>query len=666
MFMDTRPEWLQVAQACFREGVVLATVYATLGLPAVSFVCQQTDAVLLFTSEHLVKNSLQALALAETKVKAVVYAPDKPKGIVDRSDWPPLEAKCKPTVKVISLTEFYQSPSKTDKETYEANAKHVVAKFKEEHKESLATQDKEEEELNELDNSGIFRLASRMEEEDDEEIQRRATKDKLEHKGNSKASLLPNDKDKKEEKKSKKEKHKVFQTGYGPTADDPAVIMYTSGSTGKPKGVILTHRNLLAVVRTSNQSLPPLFGSDVYAAYLPLAHILELNSELQMLFIGATVGYCSPRTLFDSQCLDTSGQPRGDLTALKPTLLASVPLVLDRLKTGVEQKLSKAPAALRGLFKLARYFKLGNYSAGKTNSKLWNWVIFDRFRAALGGHVRFILTGSAPLTGACQNFVRTAFSPCIQGYGMTETCGIATVASKKDASTDNVGAPCENIEVKLVSVPEMGYLVTDKPTPRGEVYVKGAMVAAGYFQMPEKTQEVFKVMDNGDRWFASGDIGTILPNGNLKIIDRQSDLVKLKAGEYIALSNIEASLRANCGLIDHMCLCANGFASCPVALIHPDEAALQAWVAKSRDPLLQGKSMEELCQEEKVKEAVMAQIKTVGNQLGLNKWEVPDKIFLCHEQWTSQNGLLTAGLKMRRFKVQEKYKERVMQMLPAS
>jgi len=144
-------------------------------------------------------------------------------------------------------------------------------------------------------------------------------------------------------------------------------------------------------------------------------------------------------------------------------------------------------------------------------------LFFNQIKEEFGGRIRFILTGGAPLSKECSQFLRTCFGvPVIQGYALTETTGGSTVQELDDREYGEVGPPVCNAQIKLVDCPDFNYFSTDKPYPRGEIWVKGPTVSTGYFNLPEKTAEDFK-----DGWFATGDIGEFLPNGVLKIIDRK-------------------------------------------------------------------------------------------------------------------------------------------------
>ena len=353
-----------------------------------------------------------------------------------------------------------------------------------------------------------------------------------------------------------------------PKRDDLAVIMYTSGSTGTPKGVMISHGNLLASVRSFPIRLGSLkIGKEIWVGYLPLAHVLELAAELGCIMCGIRIGYSTPQTIVDTSTAIKKGK-KGDLRVLKPTIMAGVPLILERFSKAVREKLSKTNWFKQALFQSAYEYKLAKVRAGQTSYFLDRFIFKKISRAVLGGKVRYIICGASLLSKEVQEFMQVCLAPVRQAYALTETCAGGTAQYEFESDPEVCGSVIATTELRLVDWGEGSYYTTDKPNPRGEIYLGGDNVSMGYYKMPEKTKEDYHVID-GVRYFATGDIGEMLPNGNLKIIDRKKDLVKLQGGEYISLSKIEVSLKL-LPFVENCCVCANSLKSSCVVLISPN------------------------------------------------------------------------------------------------
>ncbi|CAN6572605.1 unnamed protein product [Malus baccata var. baccata] len=317
-----------------------------------------------------------------------------------------------------------------------------------------------------------------------------------------------------------------------PTTDNIAGIMYTSGTSGDPKGVVITHENVAYGVRGIDlfmeQFEDKMTGDDVYLSFLPLAHILDRVIEEYFFRNGAAVGYYHG----DLNAL------RDDMVELKPTLLAGVPRVFEKIHEGIKKAVLELNPRRRKIFDILYKYKLAWMNRGYKNkyaSPIADLLAFRKVKARLGGQLRLIISGGAPLSSEIEEFLRvTCCAFVVTGYGLTETIGPTTLGFPDEmCMVGAVGTVSVYNEMRLEEVPEMGYNpLGDHPC--GEICVRGKTVFAGYYKNPELTREAIK-----DGWFHTGDIGEILPNGVIKVIDRKKNLIKLSQGEYVALEYLE-------------------------------------------------------------------------------------------------------------------------------
>ena len=306
------------------------------------------------------------------------------------------------------------------------------------------------------------------------------------------------------------------------TPDTLYTFCYTSGTTGLPKGVMLSHQNYVSTAAAGNRFDRDfeVNENDVFYSYLPLAHVMERGMLISALLNCCQYGFYQGYIL----------KIREDMAVLRPTVLASVPRLFNRFYDGMKQKINELEGFQRRLADAAIEKKLRNLQeSGKTDHGFYDCIIFKKFRALLGGRVRLMLTGSAPIAKEVLSFLKVAFCcPIIEGYGQTENTGPATMTWSTDPNTGHVGSPIPCLDVKLVDVPEMKYTSEDKDEhgvlmPRGEVCYRGYNCFKGYFRQPQMTRETI----DSDGWVHSGDIGQFLPAGVLKIIDRKKNIFKL-------------------------------------------------------------------------------------------------------------------------------------------
>ncbi|XP_050309994.1 long-chain-fatty-acid--CoA ligase 4 isoform X6 [Anthonomus grandis grandis] len=433
-----------------------------------------------------------------------------------------------------------------------------------------------------------------------------------------------------------------------PATNDTAIIMYTSGSTGVPKGVIILHKNLIATLKTFCDATD-IYEHDVMIGFLPLAHVFELLVETVCLCAGVPIGYSSALTMIDSSSKIKRGT-KGDASVLKPSCMTSVPLILDRISKTIQDKVSKSSDFKKLMFRFSYDYKV-KWSKRGYETPLVNRLIFNPIRQLMGGHVRLIISGGAPLSPETHEQINNCLCATIlQGYGLTETTSCACVQDFYDTSYGRVGAPCTVCEIKIINWEEGGYRVTDKPHPRGEILVGGDNVSAGYYKLPDKTNEEF-LEEDGKRWFKTGDIGEVHDDGVVTIIDRKKDLVKLQAGEYVSLGKVESQLKT-CPLVDNICVYGEPTKQYCVALVVPNQPNLMELATKIG---LGDKNFEELCEDPEVEKAVANELAEHGKRGKLQKFEIPHAVKLVAEVWSPDMGLVTAAFKLKRKDIQDRY-----------
>ncbi|CAI2175010.1 8772_t:CDS:2 [Funneliformis geosporum] len=438
-----------------------------------------------------------------------------------------------------------------------------------------------------------------------------------------------------------------------PSPDDLCCIMYTSGSTGNPKGVLLAHSNLVAAISGINKMLQTILQpDDSLLAYLPLAHVLEFTVEHVCIFWGVSLGYGTIRTLTDASvrnCL-------GDINEFKPSLMTGVPAVWESIRKGVLSKVNAGSPALQRVFYAAFKAKGWLMSKGLPTRPLD--IAFNKIKQQTGGRLRYALSGGAPISKETQEFLSIALCPILQGYGMTESCGMCAVMPPEQFAYGTVGSPVPCLEIKLVDVSEAGYKSTNTPNPQGEILVRGPVITKGYY----KNESLSKETINDDGWLQTGDIGEWHQNGTLAIIDRKKNLVKLSHGEYIALERLESVYKSTM-FVSNICVCADSFQSRPVALIYPFEDRLRE-VAKEKN--LGNLDFEQLCANKEINSAVFQACLAQAKKADFKPAELLSAVSLVTDEWTAQNGLLTAAQKIKRKDLQQKYKAEIDRMYEKS
>ncbi|GAB4818842.1 hypothetical protein N2152v2_005888 [Parachlorella kessleri] len=408
-----------------------------------------------------------------------------------------------------------------------------------------------------------------------------------------------------------------------PKPDDIATIMYTSGTTGTPK---------------VNINIGP---GDVYLSFLPLAHIYDRCMEETFLRLGGSIAYWG-------------GDVRklaADIKACQPTIFCSVPRIFERFHSVVMDKVKSSGFIKRSLFNWAFNRKLAALQAGyawdKASPRFDRMIFKAMSKQLLGGRIRLITSGGAPLSRTIEDFMRvTSCAIFLQGYGLTETCAASFVNHPDEPDHFyTVGPPQPAFELRLEAVSEMGYDPLATP-PRGEVLIKGGGVFSGYYKNEEETR---KAVD-GEGWFHSGDVGELTPTGALRIIERKKNIFKLSQGEYIAVEKVEGAL-AQCPLVEQLWVHGSHFESCLVAVVVPAKDKLEGW---AKEHGVHGSSGE-LCGKPEVKQALLQEVSSTGKKLGLKGYELPKAIYVEEEPFSVANDLITPTFKLRRPQLVKKY-----------
>ncbi|VAI22553.1 unnamed protein product [Triticum turgidum subsp. durum] len=432
--------------------------------------------------------------------------------------------------------------------------------------------------------------------------------------------------------------------------DDICTIMYTSGTTGEPKGVIITNRAIVAGVTTTEHLLQltdkVVDEYDSYFSYLPLAHIFDQVIGNYCISKGASIGFWQGDIRYLME----------DVQVMKPTIFCGVPRVYDRIYTGINQKIQSGGLIAKHLFQYAYNYKLGNLMNGFKQheaSPFFDKIVFSKIKEGLGGRIRLMLSGAAPLPRHIEEFMRvTSCSVLAQGYGLTESCsGCFTSIANVISMIGTVGPPVTAVEARLESVPEMGYDALSS-APRGEICLRGHTLFSGYYKRPDLTEEVFS-----DGWFHTGDIGEWQPDGTMKIIDRKKNIFKLSQGEYVAVEVLESAY-AQSQLAASVWVYGNSFESFLVAVVVPEKQAIEDWAA------LNGKSGDyaELCNDPKARRYIQDELNQTGKKLGLRGFEMLRAVHLEPVPFSIDKDLITPTFKLKRPQLLKHYKDRVDQL----
>ncbi|KAL8830472.1 MAG: hypothetical protein Q9170_005725 [Blastenia crenularia] len=388
--------------------------------------------------------------------------------------------------------------------------------------------------------------------------------------------------------------------------------------------------------------------SDKLITYLPLAHIFEFMFENASIFWGCTMGYGNPKTLTDTSVRNC----KGDIREFAPTVMVGVPGVWELVKKGIIKQVESSNPIVRNLFWGAMSLKSTLLSAGLPGAGALDYIVFSKIKQATGGQLRIALNGGGPIARDTQRFISVCITPMINGYGLTETCGMGALCDPAAWTSNALGEPPGSIEIKLVDVPDLNYFSSHTPNPQGEIWIRGGAVTEGYLDLPQENEEAF----TKDGWFKTGDIGEFTEgDGLLRVVDRKKNMVKTLNGEYIALEKLESIYRST-ALVANICVCAAEDKSRPIAIVVPVEAALTS-LAKQHG--IEADSLQSLTNNKQLRELALKEIQNEGRKGGLTGIEIIEGIVFAREEWTPQNGLVTSAQKVNRKAILKEYEKDV-------
>ncbi|MCB9581098.1 MAG: long-chain fatty acid--CoA ligase [Polyangiaceae bacterium] len=414
-----------------------------------------------------------------------------------------------------------------------------------------------------------------------------------------------------------------------PEPGDTAGFIYTSGTTGNPKGVILSHGNITSNINAVHDIFP--FATDDRSlSFLPWAHSFGQTCELHaLLSMGASMGIN-----------DDIPNLVANLAEVKPTILFAVPRIFNRIYDGVNKQMTEKPGFIQNLFhsaiknatKKSRGESIG--FMGGIGLSLADSIIFSKIRERFGGRLRFAVSGSAALSKEVAEFIDALGIEVYEGYGLTETSPIATANFPGNRKIGSVGKAIPHVTISI-----------DKEVTgdakHGEILIKGPNIMQGYHNRPEENDKVLLP----DRTFRSGDMGYVDEDGYLYITGRIKEQYKLENGKYVVPAPLEEELKLSPFIANVMIHGANKPYN--VALVVPDPDALKKWASEN------GVDLGNVEKSDEVRKLLEKELAERGQNF--KGFERPKKFMITAEDFTTDNGLLTPTLKLKRRNVLAKY-----------
>lgn len=406
--------------------------------------------------------------------------------------------------------------------------------------------------------------------------------------------------------------------------EDIATIIYTSGTTGTPKGVMLSHDNIVQNNKATAKRLPIEGAGKRIVSYLPISHVFERSASYYATMMGFSVYF--------AESIDQLGDT---IREVKPHMLAVVPRLLEKIFDKIVDKGSQLSGLKKKLFywalELGERYKPYHQNGGFYNFqlKIARKLIFSKWREALGNHLEFMLSGSAPLQPRLIRIFIAAGIPVFEGYGMTESSPGATLNDFRNngLKIGTVGKPLDGVEIKIAE--------------DGEVLMKGHLVMQGYYKRPELTAETLK-----DGYLHSGDIGSLDADGFLTITDRKKEIFKTSGGKYIAPAVLESEFKKS-RFIEQIMVIGEA-QKMPAALIQVNFEFVKEWAKRK------GHNIKNVQTSKKLRKRLQKEVDTYNQKFG--QWERIKDFEITKEEWTIESGHLTPTMKMRRKIILEKHK----------
>ena len=417
--------------------------------------------------------------------------------------------------------------------------------------------------------------------------------------------------------------------------DDLATIVYTSGTTGPPKGVMQTHGNHLAALEAVG-AIDLARDGEIDFLFLPLAHSFARMLEYYGFWVGTTTAFASS--------VDAVAQELGEV---QPHVIPSVPRIFEKIYARIMSTREASNPVKQALFDWAvgvgRERSLAEQERRPVPWLVWaqamaaDALVFARIRQVLGGRVRLMVSGGAPLAREIMEFFHAAGILILEGYGLTETTPTLTVNRPDHYKFGTVGPAIDGVTLKIAA--------------DGEILAKGPNIARGYYRRPEATAESW----DRDGWFHTGDIGEIDSDGFLRITDRKKDLIKTSGGKYVAPQNIENLLKTQ-PHISQAVVIGDNRKYC-VALVTVDAEEVERF---ARAQQLEMADRGVLAQHPKVVELIEGEVQTVNQQLA--SYESIKYFRILDRDFAQETGELTPSLKVKRKVVTERFRSLIDEM----